>query len=410
MTDLHIDIDRLIERLAALAEIGAIAGTEGCARLALTDEDRAGRDLVVSWMHDLELDVTIDGIGNVVGVMAGSTEGAPVMTGSHIDTVRTGGRYDGNLGVLAGLEVIETLRIANVTPDRPLAVAFFTDEEGARFPPDMLGSLVYVGGVGVEEAHAITGIDGATVGGELDRIGYLGSAPLPGATPHAFVELHVEQGPVLETEGLTIGAVTGVQGISWTEVTVTGQSNHAGTTPMDLRRDPGVVAFRVGSFVHELAHELGAPQVATVGRIEMHPNLVNVVPASATFTIDLRHTDNDVLLEAEGRTSDFLAATAAAENCTIEQRSLARFDPVIFDETVICAVEDVATAQGHTVRRMPSGAGHDAQMLARVCPTGMVFVPSVGGVSHNPAEYTSPEDLEAGANVLLHVMLDLAAT
>ena len=254
------------------------------------------------------------------------------------------------------------------------------------------------------------GIDGATVGGELDRIGYLGSAPLPGATPHAFVELHVEQGPVLETEGLTIGAVTGVQGISWTEVTVTGQSNHAGTTPMDLRRDPGVVAFKVGSFVHELAHELGAPQVATVGRIEMHPNLVNVVPASATFTIDLRHTDNDVLLEAEGRTSDFLAATAAAENCTIEQRSLARFDPVIFDETVICAVEDVATAQGHTVRRMPSGAGHDAQMLARVCPTGMVFVPSVGGVSHNPAEYTSPEDLEAGANVLLHVMLDLAAT
>jgi len=410
MTDLHIDIDRLIERLAALAEIGAIAGTEGCARLALTDEDRAGRDLVVSWMHDLELDVTIDGIGNVVGVMAGSTEGAPVMTGSHIDTVRTGGRYDGNLGVLAGLEVIETLRIANVIPDRPLAVAFFTDEEGARFPPDMLGSLVYVGGMGVEEAHAITGIDGATVGGELDRIGYLGSAPLPGATPHAFVELHVEQGPVLETEGLTIGAVTGVQGISWTEVTVTGQSNHAGTTPMDLRRDPGVVAFKVGSFVHELAHELGAPQVATVGRIEMHPNLVNVVPASATFTIDLRHTDNDVLLEAEGRTSDFLAATAAAENCTIEQRSLARFDPVIFDETVICAVEDVATAQGHTVRRMPSGAGHDAQMLARVCPTGMVFVPSVGGVSHNPAEYTSPEDLEAGANVLLHVMLDLAAT
>jgi len=410
MTDLHIDIDRLIERLAALAEIGAIAGTEGCARLALTDEDRAGRDLVVSWMHDLELDVTIDGIGNVVGVMAGSTEGAPVMTGSHIDTVRTGGRYDGNLGVLAGLEVIETLRIANVIPDRPLAVAFFTDEEGARFPPDMLGSLVYVGGMGVEEAHAITGIDGATVGGELDRIGYLGPAPLPGATPHAFVELHVEQGPVLETEGLTIGAVTGVQGISWTEVTVTGQSNHAGTTPMDLRRDPGVVAFKVGSFVHELAHELGAPQVATVGRIEMHPNLVNVVPASATFTIDLRHTDNDVLLEAEGRTSDFLAATAAAENCTIEQRSLARFDPVIFDETVICAVEDVATAQGHTVRRMPSGAGHDAQMLARVCPTGMVFVPSVGGVSHNPAEYTSPEDLEAGANVLLHVMLDLAAT
>lgn len=408
MTAVHIDIDRLIDRLAALAEIGAIEGTEGCARLALTDEDKAGRDLVVSWMRDLDLDITVDGVGNVVGVMAGSVAGPPVMTGSHIDTVRTGGRYDGNLGVLAGLEVVETLRTAGVTPARPLAVAFFTDEEGARFPPDMLGSLVYVGGMSVEEAHAIEGIDGTTVGGELDRIGYLGPEPLPGPAPHAFVELHVEQGPVLEAEGLTIGAVTGVQGISWTEVTVTGQSNHAGTTPMALRKDPGVVAFKVGAFVNELAHELGAPQVATVGRIEMHPNLVNVVPASATFTIDLRHTDNDVLLEAERRTEEFLAATAAAENCTLETRSLARFDPVVFDEAVIAAVERAATDQDRSVRRMPSGAGHDAQMLARVCPTGMVFVPSVDGVSHNPAEYTSPEDLEAGANVLLQVMLELA--
>lgn len=410
MTDLRIDIDRLIERLAALAEIGAIHGTEGCARLALTDEDRAGRDLVVSWMHDLDLDVTVDGIGNVVGVMAGTADDQPVMTGSHIDTVRTGGRYDGNLGVLAGLEVVETLRTAGVTPTRPLAVAFFSDEEGARFPPDMLGSLVYVGGMGVEEAHAIEGIDGTTVGTELDRIGYLGPEPLPGPAPHAFIELHVEQGPVLEAEGLTIGAVTGVQGISWAEVTVTGQSNHAGTTPMALRKDPGVVAFKVGAFVNELAHELGAPQVATVGRIEMHPNLVNVVPASATFTIDLRHTDNDVLFEAERRTKEFLAATAAAEHCTIETRSLARFDPVVFDETVICAVERAAASQNRTVRRMPSGAGHDAQMLARVCPTGMVFVPSVDGISHNPAEYTSPDDLEAGASVLLQVMLELANT
>lgn len=408
MTDLRIDIDRLIDRLAALAEIGAIDGTEGCARLALTDEDKAGRDLVVSWMRDLDLDVTVDGVGNVVGVMAGTTAGPPVMTGSHIDTVRTGGRYDGNLGVLAGLEVIETLRTAGVTPPRPLAVAFFTDEEGARFPPDMLGSLVYVGGMSVEEAHAIEGIDGTTVGGELDRIGYLGPEPLPGPAPHAFVELHVEQGPVLEAEDITIGAVTGVQGISWTEVTVTGQSNHAGTTPMALRKDPAVVAFKVGAFVNELAHELGAPQVATVGRIEVHPNLVNVVPASATFTIDLRHTDNAVLLEAERRTEAFLAAAAAAENCTIETRSLARFDPVVFDETVIAAVERAATGQDRSVRRMPSGAGHDAQMLARVCPTGMVFVPSVDGISHNPAEYTSPEDLEAGANVLLQVMLELA--
>lgn len=409
-SELRIDLDRLVDRLAALAEIGAIEGTHGCARLALTDEDKAGRDLVVSWMRDLGLEITIDGIGNVVGVMDGEHDGPPVMTGSHIDTVRTGGRYDGNLGVLAGLEVVETLRAANIVPPRDLAVAFFTDEEGARFPPDMLGSLVYAGGMSVEEAHAIEGIDGSTVGAELERIGYLGAAPLPGRAPHAFVELHVEQGPVLEAEELTIGAVTGVQGISWTEVTVTGQSNHAGTTPMALRKDAGVVAFRTAAFVRELATELGAPQVATVGRMHLHPNLVNVVPASAAFTIDLRHTDDDVLVEAERRTLDFLTAAAADEGCAVETRSLARFEPVVFDERVVAAVEGAATIQGLSCRRMPSGAGHDAQMLARVCPTGMVFVPSVDGLSHNPAEFTAPHDLEAGANVLLQVMLELAGT
>jgi N-carbamoyl-L-amino-acid hydrolase len=407
-TDLRIDIDRLVARLAALAEIGAIDGTEGCARLALTDEDKAGRDLVVSWMADLGLDITVDGIGNVVGVLRGDGDGPPVMTGSHIDTVRTGGRYDGNLGVLAGLEIVETLRTVGRTLPRDLAVAFFTDEEGARFPPDMLGSLVYVGGMPLEEAHSIEGIDGAVLGTELERIGYLGAAPLPGPPPHAFVELHVEQGPVLENEGTTIGAVTGVQGISWTEVTVTGQSNHAGTTPMHLRKDPGVVAFRSAAFVRELAAELGAPQVATVGRMDLHPNLVNVVPATASFTVDLRHTDNDTLLEAERRTRDFIAAAAADEGCEVTTRELARFDPVVFDDDVVAAVERAAADRGHSVRRMPSGAGHDAQMLARVCPTAMVFVPSVGGLSHNPAEYTAPADLEAGANVLLQVMIELA--
>ncbi|MEM9200418.1 MAG: M20 family metallo-hydrolase [Actinomycetota bacterium] len=407
--ELRVDVDRLTSRLAALAEIGAIEGTEGCARLALTDEDKAGRDLVVSWMRDLGLAVSIDGIGNVVAVMSGEAAGAPVMTGSHIDTVRTGGRYDGNLGVLAGLEIIECLQQADITPPRDLAVAFFTDEEGARFPPDMLGSLVYVGGMSVEEAHAIEGIDGAILGTELDRIGYLGSAPLPAQPPHAFVELHIEQGPVLEAEAITIGAVTGVQGISWTEVSVNGQSNHAGTTPMALRKDPGVVAFRTAAFVRELATELGAPQVATVGRMELHPNLVNVVPATARFTIDLRHTDNDVLVDAEERTIAFLREAAADEGCTFETRRLARFDPVVFDERVVESVEHAALTHGLTVRRMPSGAGHDAQMLARVCPTGMVFVPSVNGLSHNPAEYTAAADLAAGANVLMQVMLDLAA-
>jgi len=407
--DLRIDIERLLDRLAALAEISPIEGTEGCSRLALTDDDKAGRDLVVSWMRDLDLDISVDGIGNVVATLAGEIDGAAVMCGSHIDTVPTGGRYDGNLGVLAGIEVIETLRTAGVIPHRPIAVGFFTDEEGARFQPDMLGSLVYVGGMALEEAHDITGIRGRTVGEELVRIGYLGAAPLPASPPAAYVELHIEQGPVLETEGFTIGALTGVQGISWTEVTLTGQSNHAGTTPMSLRHDPGLVAFRTAAFVRELALGLGPPQVGTVGRIELDPNLVNVVAATATFTIDVRNTDNKVLLEAERRIAQFIEQAAAEEGVTVSRRVLARFDPVDFDPAVIDRVEGAAQSLGLSVKRMPSGAGHDAQMLARVCPAAMIFVPSHDGVSHNPAEYTSPADIEAGANVLLRVLMELAA-
>lgn len=406
--DLSIDIDRLQRRLAELAAIGAIEGTEGCARLALTDEDKAGRDLVVTWMRDLGLDVRIDGIGNIIAVMPG--EGAPVMCGSHIDTVRTGGRYDGNLGVLAGLEVIETIQTAGITPGRPLAVGIFTDEEGARFAPDMLGSLVYVGGMALEEALDIEGIDGAIVGDELERIGYDGPAPIPGLVPHAFVELHVEQGPVLEVEGITVGAVESVQGISWTEVEVVGQSNHAGTTPMSLRKDPGFVAAACAQFARELALELGHPQVATVGRIDLHPNLVNVVAAKATFTVDLRNTDESVLQESERRFDEFLRATGDAEGCTVTTRTLARFEPVLFDAGTVDLVESTAASLGYSVKRMPSGAGHDAQMLARVCPTAMIFTPSVNGLSHNPAEYTAPEDLLAGSNVLLHTMLALTDT
>jgi N-carbamoyl-L-amino-acid hydrolase len=407
-SELRIDIERLDGRLGALAEIGAIDGTEGCARLALTDEDRQGRDLVVTWMSDLGLDVRVDRMGNVIGLLAGARDGPPVMCGSHIDTVRAGGRYDGNLGVLAGLEAIETVTTAGLVPHRPLAVAFFTNEEGARFAPDMLGSLVYVGGMGVEDALDIEGIDGTVVGRELERIGYTGSAPVPGVVPHAFVELHIEQGPALEAEGVAVGAVDGVQGISWQEITVTGQANHAGTTPMSMRRDPGFVATSVANFARELAFDLGGPQVATVGRFALTPDLVNVVPASATFTVDLRNTDDEVLQEAERRLADFVATAAAAERCTVETRTLARFEPVVFDRAIVDLVEQTARELGHAVMRMPSGAGHDAQMLARVCPTAMVFTPSRDGLSHNPAEYTGPADLQAGADVLLQVMLALA--
>ena len=402
---LKINWRRLEDRINALAEISPIDGGGNC-RLALTDEDKDGRDLVVSWMRSLDLEVTIDVVGNIIGVWnVGS--GAPVMSGSHIDTVRTGGRFDGCYGVLAALEVIESCKDANISPPRPLAVGIFTDEEGSRFAPDMLGSLVYVGGMPVEQALNVVAIDGARLGDELMRIGYSGPAPCHGVVPHAFVELHIEQGPMLEANDVRIGAVTSVQGISWQEVTVIGQSNHAGTTPMSLRHDPAYVAAEITVFLRKLASEFGGDQVCTVGKIDIHPNLTNVVPAKATLTLDVRNTDESLLKQAESRIAVFLTEIAAKEGVKITSRQLARFEPVIFDDEVINIVESIAKQQGNTVQRMPSGAGHDAQMLARICPSGMIFVPSVKGISHNPAEFTESIDLEAGANILLHTMLSL---
>jgi N-carbamoyl-L-amino-acid hydrolase len=405
--DLRIDAPRLLSRLEELGRIGS-TGDGGCARLALTDEDREGRDLVVTWMRDLGLDVQVDAIGNVVALREGREPGPPVMCGSHIDTVATGGRYDGNLGVLSGLEVLETLASAGVVPRRAMAVAFFTDEEGARFAPDMLGSLVYAGGMSVEEAYDLVGIDGARLGEELARIGYLGSLPCPGLVPHAYVELHIEQGPVLEAHGDVIGAVTGVQGISWQEVRFSGQFNHAGTTPMSYRHDAGFAAASVAVAARAIARELGGHQVATVGKLDLRPDLVNVVAGRATLTVDLRNTDGKLLAEAEGRMTAEIERIASEEQVSVERRQLARFDPVEFDPRIVDLVEKTAREHGLTVRRLPSGAGHDAQMLARMCPSGMVFVPSAGGISHNPAEFTSSEHIEAGANVLLQVLLQLA--
>ncbi len=405
--NLRINRERLLARIQALARIGAIDGGGVC-RLALSDEDRAGRDQVVTWMREAGLEITIDRIGNVVGVRPGRGGGAPVMTGSHIDTVRTGGRYDGNLGVLAGLEVIETLNDAGIVTEHPLAVAFFTNEEGARFAPDMMGSLGYVGGLDPDTILATRGIDGTTVGECLERIGYAGPAPTGAPDVRAFVELHVEQGPVLEEEGVTIGAVEGVQGISWTEYTITGVSNHAGTTPMRLRHDAGYAAAAIAAEVRAIARDFGGDQVGTVGAITLRPNLVNVVANHALMTVDLRNTDEQRLREAEARLAGFVDALARDEGVEIASRSLARFEPVQFDPSMIDRVEAHARAQDLSVRRMPSGAGHDAQMFARVCPTGMIFVPSVGGISHNVKEHTAPDDLEAGANVLLSVLAELA--
>jgi N-carbamoyl-L-amino-acid hydrolase len=404
---LRLDDRRLLGALDELAGIGAIEGG-GCARLALTDEDKLGRDLVVGWMRALGLEVRVDSIGNVIGLRAGRESLPPVMTGSHIDTVRTGGRYDGNYGVLAGLEIVRALNEAKVVTRRPIAVSFFTNEEGARFQPDMMGSLVYVGGIGLNEAYAAADKQGISVGDELRRIGYLG-ATTPGALkPHAFLELHIEQGPILDEEKVQIGVVESVQGISWTEYMVTGVSNHAGTTPMRLRRDAGYLAASVNVFVRKLAREMGGDQVATVGALTLRPNLINVVPNRAMFAVDLRNTDEARLKAAEARVAAHITEVAKAERVDVEAKVLARFEPVIFDSSLVDRVEHHARALSLGTRRMPSGAGHDAQMMQRICPTAMIFVPSVAGLSHNVKEYTEAADLAAGAQVLANLMLELA--
>jgi N-carbamoyl-L-amino-acid hydrolase len=404
----RIDAARLSQRLTELGRLGALPGGGVC-RLALTDADKQGRDRTVAWMRDLGLEVSIDRIGNGVAVRAGREDGPPVMIGSHIDTVRTGGLYDGNLGVMGGLEVVAALNDAQVTTRRPLAVAFFTNEEGSRFQPDMMGSLVYTGALPLERALAVKAIDGPAVGDELSRIGYAGPAPVGRPRAHAYVELHVEQGPVLDAEGVRIGAVESVQGISWTELTLTGQSNHAGTTPMRLRHDAGYVAAEIAVFARRLARELGGHQVATVGMVNVAPNLVNVVPNRVVMTVDLRNTDEARLQEAERRVFAFAEETAKAEGVGLARRPLARFEPVAFDPKLVARVDAIARELGLSVKRLPSGAGHDAQILAAVCPACMIFVPSRRGISHNVEEYTAPEDLAAGAEVLLRLVLELAA-
>jgi N-carbamoyl-L-amino-acid hydrolase len=402
-----IDGAALLARIEQHARIGAIDGGGVC-RIALTDADRAGREQVVQWMKEAGLEVHVDQIGNLFGIRAGTHDLPPMMTGSHIDTVATGGRYDGVYGVMAGLEVVRWLDANGVRTRRPIVVAAFTNEEGVRFMPDMMGSLVHAGGLPLQQALDTIGTDGARLGDELRRIGFAGAMRCGTLRPHAFVELHIEQGPVLEADGIAIGAVHDLQGISWQSLAIQGQSNHAGTTPMHLRRDAGHCAAAIAVFVRELALRFGGSQVGTVGSIELHPNLVNVIASRATLTVDLRNTDEAALQRAEAELAGFVQRLAAEQGVTIAARPLARFEPVRFDERLVGRIEQAAAARGLTQRRITSGAGHDAQMIARIAPSAMIFVPSRGGISHNPREFTVPGQLRDGANVLLDVLRALA--
>ncbi|MDF8358982.1 Zn-dependent hydrolase [Ensifer adhaerens] len=400
-----IDAARLIGRIRELGEIGRDA--EGrLTRLAGSDNDKAGRNRLVVWIEAAGLDVAVDQIGNIFGIWRSEENSgeAPIMLGSHIDTVINAGIYDGCYGVLAALEVIETLKDRGVTPARPIVVAAFTNEEGVRFAPDMLGSLVYAGGLPLDAAFATIGTDGSSLGEELERIGYAGNIEPGFLKPHAYVELHIEQGPVLQREGFSIGAVENLQGISWQRVTIDGVANHAGTTPMAMRSDAGLAAARVGLFLREHIARSNAPSVATIGTMRFEPDAINVIPSRAAFTVDLRDPDEDRLQALEAALADFLVRIGAEEGVTISVERLARFQPVAFDQGIVAAVEASAKARGLKSRRMTSGAGHDAQMIARIAPTAMIFVPSRDGISHNPREHTEPDDLVAGANVLLDVV------
>jgi beta-ureidopropionase / N-carbamoyl-L-amino-acid hydrolase len=406
---LSIDPQRLLGRIRELGEIGR--DDDGrLVRLAASDADKLGRDRLVAWIRQAGLEVAIDRVGNIFGIWQDAANaGTPLLLiGSHIDTVIDAGIYDGCYGVLAGLEVIETLKAENLAPARPIAVAAFTNEEGVRYAPDMLGSLVHAGGLSTEAALAAVGTDGTLLGAELARIGYAGVEAPGFLKPHAYVELHIEQGPVLEREGTAIGAVETLQGISWQRVTIDGIANHAGTTPMSLRRDAGYAAARVIAFLHDRATAANSPTVATVGSIRFEPNVINVIPARATFTVDLRDPDEVRLQAHEAALAACLEQVGSAEGVTITTERLARFEPVTFDKNIVALVEGAAQQRGLSVTRMTSGAGHDAQMIARIAPAAMIFVPSIGGISHNPRERTDDADLVAGANVLLDLVTRLA--
>ena len=403
----ELNIERLINRIDILGETGKDSNGERT-RLAATDEDKQARDLLVEWMREEGLKIRVDRIGNIFGIwQTPENEGrAPVMTGSHIDTVINAGKYDGCLGVLAALEVISTLKARNFRPKRPVVMAAFTNEEGVRYSPDMMGSLVYAGGMSADEALSQIGTDGAVLGDELKRTGYAGEADAPFIRPCAFVELHIEQGPILEAEGIRIGAVSNLQGICWERITVEGQSNHAGTTPLAFRRDAGLAAAKINVFLRELAAKSGG--VATVGTIAFEPNAVNVIPSKAVFTADLRNPDKEKLSADKQALSAYLKELEAADGVKISSEILSGFDPVLFDEGIVLKIEKAAQKLGLSSRRITSGAGQDAQMLARICPSAMIFIPSAGGISHSPDEYSSPQAIEDGAEVLLEVTADLA--
>ncbi len=407
---LRINGDRLWASLMELAQIGATP-KGGVCRLTLTDQDKQGRDLVTRWAREAGMTVTIDKIGNGFMRRPGRNNSLPpIMTGSHIDTQPTGGKFDGNYGVLAGIEVVRTLNDHGIETEAPIEVAFWTNEEGSRFVPVMMGSGVFAKAFTLEHAYAATDTEGKTVKGELERIGYIGDQE-PGDHPiGAYFETHIEQGPVLEDNDKTIGVVSGVLGIRWFDCTVTGMEAHAGPTPMALRKDALLAATRIMQDVVAAAHRHPPHGRGTVGMVQVFPNSRNVIPGRVKFSIDLRNSTDALVDAMAAEVKAFADQVAKEHGVQVHIEMVSSYPAQLFQPECVEAVGRAAAKLGYSHMPAVSGAGHDAVYMAKLAPSGMIFIPCKDGISHNEIEDAKPEHIEAGCNVLLHAMLERAGT
>ena len=407
-SNLRINPDRLWDSLMEMARIGpGVAG--GNNRQTLTDEDGEGRHLFQRWCEEAGLEMGVDRMGTMFARREGAEPGLPpVYVGSHLDTQPTGGKYDGVLGVLGGLEIIRTLDDLGIRTRHPIVVTNWTNEEGTRFAPAMLASGVFAGVHDLDWAYDRQDVKGLRFGDELERIGWKGEEEVGGRPMKAFFELHIEQGPILEDEGIDIGVVTHGQGLWWLQVVLTGKEAHTGSTPMPKRRNAGLGMARVIELVHEVAMDYQPDAVGAVGHVEVHPNSRNVIPGRAVFTIDIRSPNGEVLNEMRARIEDGIATICEAMDIGFEIEPVGHFDPVTFDEGCVKAIRDAAERLGYSHRNIVSGAGHDACWINRVAPTAMVMCPCVDGLSHNEAEEISKEWAAAGADVLFHAVVETA--
>jgi len=404
MHNLKINGPRLWDSLMEMAQIGA---TEkgGVRRIAITDVDREGRDLFVRWCVDAGCAVSVDAMGNIFARRPGRNDDvAPVMSGSHLDSQPTGGKFDGAYGVLAALEVVRTLNDAGYKTNAPIEVVSWTNEEGSRFAPAMIGSGTFAGIFNLDYAHQRTDPDGLTLGAELARIGYKGDG-CGGRPVGAYFEAHIEQGPILEAEGKTIGVVTGAQAQRWYEITLRGQESHAGPTPMEVRRDALVGAAALIQAVNHIGHEFQPSACATVGMLDVMPNSRNVIPGKVFLTVDFRHPDEERLTAMDKALRRAADATAAAGGLEVDLEEIWQCAAIPFDTNCVDDVRAAAEASAFSHRDIVSGAGHDAVYMATMAPTAMIFVPCKNGISHNEIESATPEDLAAGCQVLLDAVL-----